>query len=89
MTTSLPNSIVELIGKRYLKRDQSEVLRLLSEYQLNDQAYRERVLHCVIGLAGRDMTRLLHFLECAREDARNLIYWYEHGEQSRSQFLNK
>ena len=33
------------------------------------------------------MARLLHFLECAREDVRNLIYWYEHGEQSLKKFL--
>jgi hypothetical protein len=89
VNAQLPNAIIELVGKRYLKKDQPEVLRLLSEYQLNDEAYRERVLRCIISLAGRDMSKLLHFLECAREDARNLIYWYEHGEQSRGRFLNK
>jgi hypothetical protein len=89
MNTPLPNSIIDQVSQRWLKKDHSEVLRLLSEYQLDDAGYRERVLHCIVGLAGRDMSQLLHFLECAREDARNLIYWYEHGEQSRSQFLSR
>ena len=79
MSTALPSSIVELVGKRWLKKDQPEVLRLLAEFHLDDEEYRERVLRCILGLAGRDMSRLLHFLECAREDDRNLIYWYEHG----------
>ena len=87
MSVRLPDSIIELVGKRYLKKDQPEVLRLLAEYQLEDAVYRERVLRCVIGLAGRDMEKLLHFLECAREDARNLILWHEHSEQSLKQFL--
>jgi hypothetical protein len=89
MSAPLPHSIIELVGKRWLKKDQPEVLRLLAEFCLDDEAYRERVLRCIVGLAGRDMSQLLHFLECAREDPRNLIYWYEHGEQSRSQFLSR
>lgn len=84
MGAPLPNSIIELVRKRWLKKDQPEVLRLLSEFHLDDEVYRERVLRCIVGLAGRDMSRLLQLLECAREDDRNLIYWHEHGEQSKT-----
>jgi hypothetical protein len=83
----MPKSIIELVGRQWLKNDQPEVLRLLGDFCLEDEAYRERVLRCVVGLAGRDMSQLLHFLECAREDPRNIICWYEHAEESRKQFL--
>ena len=59
--------------------EQAEALRLLGEYGCDDAALRERVLTCVVSLAGRDIARLTHFLECAREDSRNLILWHEHA----------
>lgn len=89
MSVPLPDPIIELVGKRYLKKDQAEVLLLLAEYHLDDADYRARVLRCIVSLAGRDTTKLLHFLECAREDPRNLILWHEHGEQSLGIFLKK
>jgi hypothetical protein len=63
-------------------------MRLLGEYECDDAALRERVLTCAVSLAGRDIARLTHFLECAREDSRNLILWHEHAEASRRHFFS-
>ena len=87
MSATLPESVVQAVRKRFLKKDRAHVLGLLSEYQCADASLRERVLCCVVSLAGRDIERLVHFLGCAREDHRNLILWYEHAEQSRNQFF--
>ena len=83
----MPNAITEAVGRQFLRRHQAEALRLLAEYKSDDAALRERVLMCAISLAGRDIDRLKHFLECAREDGRNLILWHGHAEQSRRQFF--
>lgn len=87
MSAPLPNTITEAVGRQFLRRDQAEALRLLAEYESDDAALRERVLMCAVSLAGRDTSRLKHFVECAREDGRNLILWHEHDEQSRRQFF--
>ena len=88
MSTPLPNTITEAVGRHFLRRHQAEALRLLGEYECDDAALRERVLTCAVSLAGRDIARLTHFLECAREDSRNLILWHEHAEESRRRFLS-
>jgi hypothetical protein len=87
MSAPLPDSIVQTIGRKFLRRDQAEVLALLGEYQCTDQALRERVLQGIISLAGRDVGRVKHFLDCAREDYRNVILWSEHADQSRQEFF--
>jgi hypothetical protein len=88
MSTPLPNSITEAVGRQFLRRHQAEAMRLLGEYECDDAALRERVLTCAVSLAGRDIARLTHFLECAREDSRNLILWHEHAEASRRHFFS-
>lgn len=88
MSVPLPNSVTEAVGRHFLRRHQAEALCLLSEYECDDAALRERVLKCAVSLAGRDTARLKHFLECAREDSRNLILWHEHAEESRRRFFS-
>jgi hypothetical protein len=89
MSVPLPGSIITAVEHSFLRRQQSEALRLLAEYRCADAGMRERVLHCVVSLAGHDVRRLTYFLECAREDYRNLILWHEHAEQSRRQFFSQ
>jgi hypothetical protein len=89
MKAELPESIVEMIRRQFSQKEQPIAISLLSEYKLEDDEYRERVLRCIVSLAGKDIERLKHFIECAREDHRNLIYWHEHGEQSLKIFSDK
>lgn len=89
MSLSLPNSIVTAVERNFLRNDRAAALRLLAEYDCPDAGLRERVLRCVVALAGHEIPRLAHFLECAREDYRNLIHWHEHAEQSRRQFFGQ
>src|ERR1041385_3478869 len=86
MRTPLPSPVTEAVGRQFLRKDQAEALALLAEYECDDAALRERVLTCALSLAGREIARLRHFLECAHEDSRNLILWHEHPEQSRRRF---
>jgi hypothetical protein len=88
MSAPVPNTITEAVGRQFLRRHQAEALRLLAEYECGDATLRERVLACAVSLAGRDIARLTHFLECAREDGRNLILWHEHAEESRRRFFS-
>jgi len=62
---------------------------MLADYECNDQALRGRVLSGIVSLAGRDVDRLKHFLDCAREDYRNVIGWSEHADQSRAEFFKR
>jgi hypothetical protein len=87
MSSPLPNTIIKAVGHQFLRGHQAEARRLLAEYECGDAALRERVLACAVSLAGRDIARLTHFLECAREDGRNLILWHEHAEESRRCFF--
>ena len=87
MSIPVPHSVAEIVGRRFLRRDQPDALALLAEYQCSDEALRERVLRGVVLLAGRDLGQLRDFLDCAREDYRNVILWQEHAEQSRNQFF--
>lgn len=87
--TGLPSSIEDKVHTHFLKRDQSQALALLAGFECKNGALRERVLNCIVSLAGRDIDRLKHFVDCARENYRNLIMWHEHAAQSRDQFFSK
>jgi len=84
----LPNSIITAVERSFLPGDRATALRLLAGYNCPDAGLRERVLQCIVALAGHDVSRLAHYLECACEDHRNLILWHEHAEQSRRQFFS-
>jgi hypothetical protein len=38
-----------------------------------------RIARCVVHLADGDLEKLIHFVECARQDWRDVIWWTEYA----------
>ena len=88
----LPAKIVAKVERRFLRRDQPDVLALLLAFysdRNNTVREHERVIECIIGLAGHDANTVRELIEHARSDYRDLIGWYEHAEQSRKRFFEQ
>ena len=58
----------------------ASVANLLSTYAGPEPT---RVLRCVVVLAERDAERIRHFVEAAKEDYRDVIYWAEYDQDGR------
>ena len=75
----LPKDIAERLAADFPTEDAPTLHRLLSECE-NESL---RVIRCVVHLARADVGRLLHYIDSAAADYRDVIWWAEYDEAGR------
>lgn len=71
---------VSLDNERRLHACFSEESRHEARDLLEEAAYDDRVTRAIIYLSEGDLARLTHFVEQARLDRRDVLYWAEYDE---------
>jgi hypothetical protein len=80
----LPQSIVERVSKDFPLGDQDEVLEILSFYGTETyEREQERVLLAILNLSKGSMEAVWEYVDRAKRDYRDVLFWSEHPEESR------
>ena len=72
------------IAESFPDADQTQILALLNEYQSESAAGRLRVQLAVLKLSQGDLGKLRHYVEVARTDYRDVLFWAETPEQAKA-----
>jgi hypothetical protein len=75
MTESLSPDIEGKIAQAFSAESLNVVSRSLASYQGSE---RNRVLRCILHLAGDDPLKISRFVDAAVQDYRDVIYWAEY-----------
>jgi hypothetical protein len=80
----LPQSIVEKVRKDFPPKDQDEVLEILSFYGTETyEREQERVLLAVLNLSNGSKEEVWEYVDRAKRDYRDVLFWSEYPEESR------
>ena len=80
MTVPLATDIEIELARSFAAESLSEVSRMLARYQGPE---RDRVIRCILSLAGADPQRIAHLVAAAAQDYRDVIYWAEYDTSDR------
>ncbi len=73
--TELLTHIEGQIAQAFSAESLIAVSRALTKYQGSE---RNRVIRCILHLAGNDPLKISHFVDAAVQDYRDVIYWAEY-----------
>lgn len=73
---TVPADVVELVDRDYVGSDRPAVLQLLETVE------EDRVRRAVLLLAKGDLVTLEHYVEVAKVDFRDLLFWAEQPERA-------
>jgi len=81
----LPADVSKKLEADFGPDDMATVRNLLAEYKGKESP---RVIRCILHLAEGDTNKLLHFINAANSDYRDVIYWaeYDKGDQRAHDF---
>ena len=76
----------------YGTENQNKIIALINEFgDMFTQVYKEkpspRIIRCVIRLAEADENKLVHYMEQALRDWRDVIYWAEYDKEDNKGFI--
>jgi hypothetical protein len=84
MSMPLPPRVLEYVEKDFSREDCEEVIAILSRY--GTEAYErepERVLLAVLDLAKGNKDAVRDYVDSAKRDYRDVLFWSEYPEESR------
>jgi hypothetical protein len=71
------NEVLAIVASLFPETDGSAVMQVLDNYGRPDEPERERVQLAVVKLSEGHMSMLQHYIEAARQDYRDVLYWAE------------
>lgn len=77
----MPPDVIAKIEADFQAVDRIKVIKALENLRTDLQSEGYRVVRCVLYLAQGDMQQLDHYVERARYDWRDVIYWAEYDKQ--------
>ena len=76
----IPPKILKRIKKHFPGKKPSEIFEILSLYGEEDYEYEvERVQCAILKLSNGNFEDLLHYIEAAKKDYRDVLYWVNDG----------
>ena len=80
----LPESVQEKVRQEFAADCREEIIALLSTYGKEEyQREQERVLLCILKLAGGDKNQVKELVERAEKDYRDIIFWAENPQEAK------
>jgi hypothetical protein len=81
---SLPQTIIDRVKRDFPQDEHQEVLEVLSFYGTEDyEREQERVLLAVLNLSKGCKEAIWDYLDRAKRDYRDVLFWSEYPEESR------
>ena len=78
MRTFSRAEVLEAVTGAFEPSQQAEVLRELARYGVEPHEHqREQVQIAIVNLSERKFDRLVHFVDAAKKDYRDVLYWTE------------
>jgi hypothetical protein len=85
-----PEEVLAAVRALFRTSDEATVLDILDLYGVEPhECERERVQVAVVALSGGNEEKLLYFVEAAKVDYRDVLYWHETGPLTPEQSLHE
>jgi hypothetical protein len=80
----LPQNVLDQVQRDFSQEDRGEVLKVLSSYGTEDyEREEERVLLAVLNLSNGSREAVRDYVDRAKKDYRDILFWSEYPEESR------